>query len=164
MVVFFIALRILQAEKLTDDELLAFGLCGGKKYKKKEAIHTEDNSGLDWVLSDMWSELYFLSTIKPFSRESLGEHIGKYPKLWDKINTVDFISYEDLPSKDLIDLSQFKLIELHDAIAMSDPLSDVTGENYKKLREAIGLTKANNAESLASDTSVKSRDEQNEKE
>lgn len=107
---------------MTDDDLLAFGLCGGKKYTKQKAVDADNTSDLDWITSEMWSDIYYLQSLKPFNKKALAEHITQNPAKWDKINYVDFIAFNELPNNKLLDLQQFRVVELHECMTKNDPM------------------------------------------
>ena len=76
MATHFIILRVLQSEQLTDEDLLSFGLCGAKIYSQKNALKNENISGLDWISSEMWNDVIYLSQLEPFIKKGLVQHIN----------------------------------------------------------------------------------------
>ena len=91
---YFISLRVVQAESLTDEELLAFGLVGGKSYQTKDVLKIDNTSGLEWINHRNWSDIFYLTKLKPFSRASLLEHINLNPGQWSQYYRATHITFD----------------------------------------------------------------------
>ena len=53
---YFLALRILQAEQIAEDELLSFAIMGSKVVTDPSAQWKANNT-IKWINENMWSEL-----------------------------------------------------------------------------------------------------------
>jgi hypothetical protein len=116
MVTFFMSIRVLQAEQLTDDNLLAFGLCGGKSYEAKGSVAASNTTDFKWITNTMWSDIYYLSSVAPFSKTLLSEHITKNPGAWNHLKDVDYIMFDDLPIHKELSIDSYPALEIHDVI------------------------------------------------
>lgn len=74
ILVYFLALRILQAESMAEDELLSFAIMGSK-IVYDPTPQWKANNTIKWLNENMWSELQYLSNLRPFNKENLLDHI-----------------------------------------------------------------------------------------
>jgi hypothetical protein len=65
-VTYYLALRVMHAEQLTDDNLISFAMAGAKEVKPPSSLFKAVNA-LPWLNNVMWSDVQFLQTLQPFT-------------------------------------------------------------------------------------------------
>ena len=103
LVAYYVALRVLSAEQLTDDTLMNFALAGSRRVSA-DVKSPGPQIGLPWLNDMMWAELKYLSKLKPFNFGNLTSHIESNPALWHELIELDAIDFADLPNNGLLNL------------------------------------------------------------
>jgi dynein heavy chain len=103
LLTYYIAMKVLQAEELMDQELLHFSLSGSKKINQ-DVVSPGPKIGVPWITDLMWAELHYLNNVKPFNEDVLTNHILQNPEQWSKLFDLDAISFSEIPCKGLLDI------------------------------------------------------------
>lgn len=70
-------MRVLMAEQLTDDDLLAYAVTGSKVVTYESHLSQESAKNLPWLDKNMWSDILYLQSLAPFNKANLTDHILK---------------------------------------------------------------------------------------
>jgi hypothetical protein len=73
-VTYFLTVKILQAEQLSDNNLISFAMAGSKQITEPQNMFKAENQ-LSWLSDVMWSDVNFLATLRPFNQQNLAMHI-----------------------------------------------------------------------------------------
>ena len=98
----------------------------GSKYVTEPQNMFKAENQLSWLTEVMWSDLNFLSSLRPFNENNLSMHILQNQSEWDTLFKMQQISFDLLPNKSEIDLEQFQVIDIRDAIDAEDEKFKVT--------------------------------------
>jgi hypothetical protein len=88
----------------------------GSKVVSDPTPQWKANNEVKWITENMWSEMQYLSTLRPFSKENLLDHFLQNQEKWAKLAETDVITFEDLPNNQAINLEQYNVIDLRDAM------------------------------------------------
>ena len=113
LLTYYIAMKVLQAEELMDQELLHFSLSGSKKIAQ-DVVSPGPKIGIPWITDLMWADLHYLNNVKPFHEDVLTNHILQNPEEWNKLFDLTTLSFSDIPCKGLLDIG--RLHEEHVAV------------------------------------------------
>jgi len=92
----------------------------GSKVVSDPSPQWKANNELRWITENMWSEMQYLSTLRPFTKANLLDHFLSNQDKWAKLFDTDVITFDDLPNSQAIDLDQYNVVDLRDAMGRQD--------------------------------------------
>ena len=147
-----LTMRIMQAENIMDGDLYDFLINGPRKRDENSKLPDEltgsSSRWMSWMNKMMWADLEQLSLLKPFTRECLLHHIVENQEDWADFYHLrdEPITFEDLPNRDLLDISPFIYIDGANINGedIEEQLNESRSANQEASRAALS-----NAENIA---------------